>query len=136
MKVSFEKGFYIFGWMVAIVATILLVLYTKCDFSIFSFSQPCFMYDKWGLYCPGCGGTRALRAFMQGKIILSLYYNPILTYGIVVYACFMISQTLEIATKGKLKGMRYKDVYAYFALIVLGVHFVVKNALILMGIVS
>lgn len=37
----------------------------------------CIFRVNWEIYCPGCGGTRALLALMQGEIIQSIKYNPI-----------------------------------------------------------
>lgn len=33
-----------------------------------------------GLYCPGCGGTRAVKALLRGQIGMSLYYHPFVLY--------------------------------------------------------
>lgn len=41
------------------------------------FSSECYFRVHWRIYCPGCGGTRALVALMQGQIIQSIKYNPI-----------------------------------------------------------
>lgn len=41
------------------------------------FSSECYIRVHWKLYCPGCGGTRAFLALMQGDVIQSLKYNPI-----------------------------------------------------------
>ncbi|MDE5755115.1 MAG: DUF2752 domain-containing protein [Oscillospiraceae bacterium] len=36
----------------------------------------CPFYAFTNIYCPGCGGTRALLALLNGKILLSLHENP------------------------------------------------------------
>lgn len=41
------------------------------------FSSDCYFRIHWRIYCPGCGGTRAFIALMQGQIIQSIKYNPI-----------------------------------------------------------
>ncbi len=43
----------------------------------------CPMYAFTGILCPGCGGTRAALALLQGKVWLSLRCNPTVI-GIVV----------------------------------------------------
>ncbi|MGN0372670.1 MAG: DUF2752 domain-containing protein [Enterocloster sp.] len=43
---------------------------------------PCLFQLFTGLYCPGCGGTRALRALLHGKLILSFQYHPLVLYGL------------------------------------------------------
>ena len=42
--------------------------------------HPCFFYQYTGLYCPGCGGTRAVLALLQGHVLQSLWYHPLVLY--------------------------------------------------------
>lgn len=89
---------------------------------------PCMIHSMTGYYCPGCGGTRATYALLHGKIITSLYYHPIVVYGVVVGGWFMISQTIERLSQGKLRiGMRYRDLYLWIALTIAIVNCLVKN---------
>lgn len=41
------------------------------------FSSECYFRTHWKIYCPGCGGTRALVALLHGEILQSIKYNPI-----------------------------------------------------------
>lgn len=41
---------------------------------------PCVFRMFTGLYCPGCGGTRAVKALLRGQIGMSLYYHPFVLY--------------------------------------------------------
>ena len=41
---------------------------------------PCLFHMITGLYCPGCGGTRAALALLRGQVVKSLLYNPIPAY--------------------------------------------------------
>ena len=92
--------------------------------------QPCIVYQTTGLYCPGCGTTRAVVAFWRGNIIKSIYYHPIVLYGTIVYVSFMSSQTFARITKFRYtKGMQFHEVYLYIALIILIISMVVKNIL-------
>ncbi len=36
----------------------------------------CVLHDRLFLYCPLCGGTRALEALLQGDLSLAFAYNP------------------------------------------------------------
>jgi len=38
----------------------------------------CSLNEKLGLYCPGCGGTRAWRALIDGNFVDAFLYNPFL----------------------------------------------------------
>ncbi len=38
----------------------------------------CPLFKRFGLYCFGCGGTRALRALSSGNISGAFFHNPVL----------------------------------------------------------
>ncbi|MCI8516940.1 MAG: DUF2752 domain-containing protein [Hungatella sp.] len=38
---------------------------------------PCLFHALTGLYCPGCGGTRAVGYLLHGDLIKSLQYHPL-----------------------------------------------------------
>lgn len=76
----------------------------------------CVFQRVLGLYCPGCGGTRAFRALLHGDIFSALYYHPGAVYGALLYVTYFISQTLMRLSRGKLWGMKLKPSYLYFML--------------------
>lgn len=39
---------------------------------------PCMFHELTGLYCPGCGSTRALHRLLHGNPIGALHANPLL----------------------------------------------------------
>ena len=39
---------------------------------------PCPIHYTTGIWCPGCGTTRALDALVHGNIPLAFHYNPLL----------------------------------------------------------
>lgn len=39
---------------------------------------PCLFHALTGLYCPGCGGTRAAHALVHGDLVTALSMNPLL----------------------------------------------------------
>lgn len=89
----------------------------------------CLFWYLWRAYCPGCGGTRSLLALMEGDILLSIWYHPLIMYGITFYALFIITHTLEKLHVPFVKGMRFRVWYLYGALILLLVNCVFKNVL-------
>lgn len=83
-----------------------------------------------GYYCPGCGGTRACAALLQGKIVKSFLCHPVVLYTAVIYGWYMITHTIEYLTRGKLAaGMRYRDLYLYLAAAIILIQWVVRNLL-------
>lgn len=61
----------------AIAAAVLAALF-RCDPQTSSWLPKCLFHEATGLYCPGCGNTRALHALLHGHVLLSLRYNPLL----------------------------------------------------------
>lgn len=47
---------------------------------------PCLFHLLTGLYCPGCGGTRAVWYLLHGQILKSLQYHPLVLYGALIVA--------------------------------------------------
>lgn len=91
-------------------------------------SIPCMSVVVFHLYCPGCGGTRAVKALLKGQILLSVIYHPVVLYSVVVYAVYLIRNTLYERTK-RVKPMPFRLIYIWVALgIILG-NAVVKNIL-------
>lgn len=42
------------------------------------FFPRCQLYAVTGLFCPGCGASRAVHALLRGNLALALAYNPLL----------------------------------------------------------
>lgn len=92
-------------------------------------AMPCFFDTVLGIYCPGCGGTRALTALAEGKLLLSLWYHPLILYLAVVCGGFMATQGLERLGVPFIKGWRYHGWYLYGAIGLIVLNFVGKNML-------
>ena len=50
---------------------------------------PCIFHKLTGLYCPGCGGTRAVYWLLKGNVAYSLHYHSIVLYGAVLYVWYI-----------------------------------------------
>ena len=64
---------------------------------------------------------------LHGQFLKSLYSHPFVLYGTVLYLCFMGSHTLSLLTKGKVKGMKYRNSYTYIGVGLILLNFVGKN---------
>lgn len=94
----------------------------------------CALLRFTGFYCPGCGGTRACICLLEGDLRASLYYHPIVLYGVCISGWYLISHTIEYLSKGRICiGMRYRDIYLYIAILILLVNWGVKNACLLLA---
>lgn len=93
------------------------------------FSLPPCYFHKWtGLYCPGCGGTRAVKELLAGHFGGSFYYHPAVPFAGILYLCFMVSHTVEKLSGGRFKtGLKYSDRYLYAVLALILVQCLIKN---------
>lgn len=127
-----ENGFYIAGICLAAVVFLYFLFYKRTGFRLERYLSPCMFHEVTGYYCPGCGITRAVYAFFEGNFLQCFCYHPFVLYAAVVGGWFLISQTIERLSGGKLAiGMRYRDGYLWIALAVLILNFLVKNAALL-----
>jgi hypothetical protein len=123
-----ERQLYIIGIIFLAVAAVLGFFYFK--YLVPMLDIPCVLHMMTGLYCPGCGGTRAVSALAHGHLLKSIWYHPLVAYSVLIYAAYMISHTLAMFLP-KFKGIRYRNIYLYAALAIVVVNCAVKNILLL-----
>lgn len=91
-------------------------------------TMPCVMHTLTGLYCPGCGGTRAVLSLLHGHFLESFFYHPVVMYTVVVFAWYYVSNTIEYISKGKIPiAMKLKIRYLWIALGIILVQCILKN---------
>lgn len=128
-----DKCLYIIGWVFLGIAAALCAGIRFGILDLFKNMSHCVFHRMTGLYCPGCGGTRAVVALFRGKILTSLFYHPIVVYTAVFAGWFMISQTVERLSSGKLRiGMRYRDIYLWIALMLVVLNCFIKNIVLVL----
>lgn len=97
--------------LAAIAAAVLLYLCT--GFSILSIKYPCFFYYATGLYCPGCGGVRSVKALLRGDLWQSFIDYPPTLYFIVVFGIFTVKCFLRRHGKWEFKAKKDGAVLPY-----------------------
>ena len=126
-KNSTEQTLYRLG-LAAILVVAAVILFIKCfhiplEGPLFA----CPIYSLTGFFCPGCGGTRAFTLLFSGHILGSVACHPLVLYGMTLFSMFMISHTLKIFTRGKIKGFAYRHIYIKIAVMLLILNVLVKN---------
>ena len=127
---SLEERLYKIGLLLLPAGILGFLLYDKFILDYFE-GFPCVFYYLCGIYCPGCGGTRALKALLDGEILQSLWYHPLVLYSVILYGGFMLSHTLERFSVKGIRGWQFHSWYLYGALGILIVNFLIKNILLL-----
>ena len=130
-ELTAETAFFVVGIILAAIAIVIAALFALFPEVFARFKFPCMFHEITGLYCPGCGGTRAVKALLGGHVVKSFLYNPVVLYGAVMYILFMGSQLLERLTRGKVKGLKYRHLYLWLALVIVVVNCLVRNILLI-----
>ena len=117
MKEDICITLYKLGKIVFIIGLIALPLYYLGVFKALEPYNYCVFKRVTGIYCPGCGGTRALKALLSGDIAASLFYHPAVLYFTVFYIVFMLlgqyTMTEIHSAKGRADCIVETDDYVY-----------------------
>jgi Protein of unknown function (DUF2752) len=108
----------------AAVAAFVLVRFPPTDAS---FYPRCPVFFWLHLYCPGCGGTRALAALLHGRLVEAMHWNAMVVVSLPFAAAFF-----AIAYRRAIREMpfcwpRIPDGLLTCCLVVAGIFTVVRN---------
>ena len=124
--------FFIAGMLGVLVVALCVIWWKVTGKSPIPPVPPCMIHAVTGIYCPGCGGTRAAYALLCGKPLLSLYYHPIVLYTVVVGAAFLVTQTIGRLSRGRFRAVvHFRPVYLWIALALVVINCFVKNFILL-----
>ncbi|MBK1881643.1 DUF2752 domain-containing protein [Luteolibacter pohnpeiensis] len=73
-------------------------LLVEYETTIRGFSPGCPLHRSTGLYCAGCGGTRAFFALVKGDPLLSMRMHPLLLPGVLFACAYGIARWIEMKT--------------------------------------
>ena len=131
---NMDRGFYLTGWILIAAVSAYAGITKLTGIHFLSYYPPCAFRLITGFYCPGCGGTRAVIALFHGHILRSVFYHPIVVYTAGFGGWFMLSQTIEKASRGRFAiGMHYRDLYLWIALFLVVVNCLIKNLVLAIG---
>ncbi len=97
------------------------------------FIVECVFQKTFGLYCPGCGGSRALNALLRFDFPESFIYYP----PIILCALLILITDLQLAVFLIKKDKKYIKINGKIFLIIppaIILNFIIKNLLLFFGI--
>lgn len=87
------------GGMLTLAGLILLYRINPEESPVF---PPCLLHSLTGLFCPGCGATRAVHYLLHGEIGAALAMNPLFVISLpLVFVLFARPSLLRSATFAK-----------------------------------
>lgn len=93
------EEWYFVGKIALVIFVAATILFWWKGDAIISREHGCVFRDNVGLYCAGCGGTRAFYYLVHGKLWQSFLHNPFVLYMISVYIFFMTNTFLYMHTE-------------------------------------
>lgn len=94
-------------------------------------SLPCLFHAMTGLYCPGCGGTRAFRYLLQGDWLESFRYHPLMPYLALVASLEMMTFLVAKTSGRNCFYLGHEKFFLYVAVGIVAVNFLIKNYLLI-----
>ena len=130
---DYQKGkkLYIVACIFTLLCVVFLVIYHLLDITFVTGAPSCFVSAYWHLYCPGCGGTRALEALLHGRVLTSLLSHPVVIYLATIYLSYFLCASYTFLIKRD--GQLYYRFHAWTLLgmpIIVLVNCVVRNLLL------
>ena len=121
-------------YFIAYLITVSLLRIELSDHFLPGFLTPpggCVFRSLTGLYCPACGGTRAVRHFFAGEPLQSFLKHPAVLYTAFLCWIWSLSFLAEKLSKGKLRRYRIRAWQFYVLIGLFFLHFIVANVLLL-----
>lgn len=121
------KRLYLLSTVTIFCSFLYVMLYHILQFKFYVPSIPCIFRATLHLYCPGCGGTRSLKALLDFDFIRSFLYNPFILYLILIALYYYIGSTVAILTKFKIIPFHFKYWMLYIGLALFIINCIIKN---------
>ena len=126
-----KKNLYIFIFM-----NLSLILFAIAYTLYFNLTKgteheiKCAVQAAAGIYCPGCGGSRSLDAFMRLDFLRSFYYYPAIPIAAVIVLIYDVRLALSLIKK----NTKYTDGLRFYSFILIPIvmilTFVLRNVLL------
>lgn len=94
-------------------------------------SPPCLLRAFTGWYCPGCGGTRAIRSLLKGDILISMVWHPVVVSALYLLWLYLVSFAVAYVSAGKIPEIKPRLWHFYIITGIILLSWLVKNVMLL-----
>ncbi len=129
-KITESDAWFYTGTFFLIIGLAYFIVYKIFDFKIAFSVSPCMFAVVTHLYCPGCGGTRAIKSLLDFHFIESFLYNPLVLVSGLVCAYFYIGAIITRIRRNDKVYAPFNEWLLWFILIVLGANVIIRNILL------
>ena len=121
-----QKQYFIAMLTSAVVIIFAIMMMYVWRVNLLTFFPGCLFKEVTGYDCPGCGGTRAVVALLQGHTLESFCYHPIVPYTVTLQMAVIISGCLRKWTTYT-HTFLLRPVHFYAFIVLLIANFFIKN---------
>ena len=128
-----HKKYYYIAQLLSFLFVLFLIFYHYTDFCFYGSRSDCGFKILFHCYCPGCGGSRALDAFLHGKLLTSVLSHPAIVTTFCLFMAYFLPATYTFLIKrnGKIY-YKFHHFSLWILLIVIVLHFVIRNFLLIL----
>ena len=85
----------------------------------------CIIHELFGIYCPGCGGTRMLISFIQLDFYQAFRWNPLLFILLIIGIIYLIVNIIIYIRKKEIIVPTFK--FWIFIIVLLVLYMIMRN---------
>lgn len=131
-KYKFHRKLYIITLILLLAGIIILFFYHYYDLTVLGHRPACGLVTYFHVYCPGCGGTRAIEAFLHGDFVRSFLCHPVIVYLFLLFMAYFLPATYTFLLKRNGKLYYSFHIATLWGLLVVVVfNFVLRNILLI-----
>lgn len=107
---------------------LVLIIFIVVKSNLIKYFPTCFIYEKFGILCPSCGGTRCVSNFILGNFETSFSYHPIFFITIIYLLIVNIIYIVNGFTEKELLTFLYpKTKFWIIFLIIIIIYTILRN---------
>ena len=126
---TLQRDFIIVNIAVGVAILVTLIVMLLQQIKVLP-SFPCGLRQLLGIYCPGCGGTRALIALFHGQFLHSLICNPAIILGGLLILYYEIGVIITLKKKNEKRYFYHRKWPLYSYLVVVAVFAIIRDILL------
>ncbi len=126
------RKLYIITCIFVGIGFLLFLIYHIFDLQLAGHFNTCVLSAFFHIYCPGCGGTRAIDYLLHGQIIHSFASHPVILYLTLLFLSYFIPATYTYILKRN--GRKYYSFHPWTLYVLLGIvigFFILRNLVLI-----